>query len=71
MRIWAKLRKEMAEKGTPLYEAIEKYQKELAAQAMAAQQQGDTGPALTVPGEEDMPPQEELPGIPPSVLAGV
>jgi hypothetical protein len=71
MRIWAKLRKEMAEKGTPLYEAIEKYQAELAAQAMAAAQQGDTGPALTVPGEEDMPPQEELPGIPPSVLAGV
>jgi hypothetical protein len=71
MRIWAKLRKEMAEKGTPLYEAIEKYQAELAAQAMAAAQQGDTGPAMTVPGEEDMPPQEELPGIPPSVLAGV
>lgn len=69
MRLWAKLRKEMAEKGTPLHEAIEKYQEELAKQAMASQ--GTDQAALTAPMPDEMPVEEELPGIPPSVLAGV
>jgi len=70
LRLWMKLRKEMAEKGMPLHEAIEKYQAEIAAQAIASQ--GTDQGALTAPMPEDMPPEEEeLPGIPPSVLAGV
>ena len=71
MPLWAKLRKEMAEKGTPLFGAILKYQEEIVAQAAAAQQT-DQG-ALAAPPEEGGPPGEEppLPGVPPQVLAGV
>jgi hypothetical protein len=70
MPLWAKLRKEMAEKGTPLHEAILKYQEELVQQATAAQE-AEQG-ALTAPSVE-APPGEEapLPGLPPQVLAGV
>ena len=69
MVIWAKLRKQMAEKGLPLHEAIEKYSDEIVAQAQAAQ--GTEQAALTAPTSEEMPMEEELPGMPPSVMAGV
>lgn len=69
LRVWAKLRKEMAEKGLPLHEVIEKYQEELAQQAIAAQ--GTDQAALTAPMPEEMPVEEELPGIPPAALVGV
>ena len=69
MNIWALLRKEMAEKGTPLHEAIIKYQKEIAAQAVAAQQT-DQG-ALAAPPEGGPPGEPPLQGVPPQVLAGV
>ena len=70
MPLWAKLRKEMAENGTPLHEAILKYQEELVQQAAAAQEteQG----ALTAPPIEGPAGEEaELPGLPPQILAGV
>lgn len=71
MVLWAKVRKQMAEKGLPLYEAMIKYQELLAEQAAAAaQSQGDVG-GLTAPGPEELPAEEALPGLPPSVLAGV
>jgi len=69
MRIWSKLRKAMADKGLPLHEAIEKYADEVAAQAQAAQ--GTEQGALTAPLPEEAPPEAELEGVPPSVLAGV
>jgi hypothetical protein len=69
MRIWAKLRKQMAEKGLPLHEAIEKYSDQIAAQAQASQ--GTEQAALTAPMPEEMPVEEEMPGMPPSVMAGV
>jgi hypothetical protein len=68
LALWAKLRKDMAEKGTPLHEVILKYQEELAAQAAAAQ--GTDQAALTVP-DQGQPAEPPLPGIPPSVLAGL
>jgi hypothetical protein len=69
MPLWAELRKEMAEKGTPLYEAIIKYQSQIQEQAAAAAESEQQG-GLAAP--EQGPPQEEaLPGIPPAVLAGV
>jgi hypothetical protein len=69
MVIWADLRKEMTEKGLPLHEAIIKYQEQLTAQA-AQVQDADQG-ALTAPAPPEEQAQEELPGIPPQVLAGV
>lgn len=71
--LWSMLRKEMADKGLPLHEAILKYKTEIQAQAQQAQPQGGAG-ALTVPGAPEEPPVEEAPappGIPPSVFAGV
>jgi hypothetical protein len=68
MRIWAKLRTQMANKGMPLHEAIDKYAEEIAAQAQASQ--GTEQGALTAPLPEEAV-EEELPGVPPSVLAGV
>ncbi len=67
--IWSVIRAEMAKKGMPLYEAIAKYQEELAEQAMTAQ--GSDVSGLTAPPQEQMPQEEELPGVPPSALAGV
>lgn len=69
MAIWAKVRKEMAEKGLPLFEAIIKYEELLAEQAAAAQQT-DTG-SLTTPAPEQMMPEPQMPGIPPAALAGI
>jgi hypothetical protein len=69
MRIWAKLRTQMANKGMPLHEAIDKYAEEIAAQAQASQ--GTEQGALTAPMPEEMPMEEEMPGIPPNVMAGV
>ena len=68
LTLWATLRTEMAKKGMPLHEAVAKYQAEIAAQAVAAQ--GTEQGALTVP-EEEIPQEEELPGVPPSAMAGV
>lgn len=72
LRLLAKIRKQMAEKGTPLLEAVEKMQDELAAQAQAAMAAEQSSLTAPMPGEEMMeagPP--ELPGIPPAVMAGV
>lgn len=66
MPTWAKVRKEMAEKGLPLFEAIIKYEELLAEQAAAAVGQ-DQGALATPAGpapEEPAP----LPGLPPGVL---
>jgi hypothetical protein len=52
-----------------LHEAIDKYAEEIAAQAQASQ--GTEQGALTAPLPEEAPVEEELPGIPPNVLAGV
>ena len=68
LTLWSKISMEMRKKGLPLYEAISKYQAEIAAQAVAAQGQ-DQG-ALAAP-EEEIPQEEELPGVPPSAMAGV
>jgi len=68
LTLWATISTEMRKKGLPLYEAISKYQAEIAAQAVAAQGQ-DQG-ALAAP-EEEIPQEEELPGVPPSAMAGV
>lgn len=71
MRLLASIRKEVAEKGTPLLEAVEKMQDKLASQAVASQ--GTEQAAMTAPTPEEMAPapEEELAGIPPQVLAGV
>jgi hypothetical protein len=69
MAIWAKVRKQMASKGMPLFEAMIKYQDMLAEQAMASQGT-DTG-ALTTPAPEEMAAEEQLPGIPPAAMAGL
>ena len=67
--VWAKLRKEMERRGTPLHEVILKYEKELQKQASAAQQVPDIG-GMTAPPQEEMPMPEQLPGIPPTGLMG-
>jgi hypothetical protein len=69
LRMLAKIKKQVAEKGTPILEAVEQLQEELAAQALAAQ--GTEQAALTAPLPEEQPAEEELPGIPRAVLAGV
>lgn len=66
MPVWAKVRKDMAEKGMPLFQAIIKYQ-ELLAEAAAAAQGTDMG-AMTSPGEEMVEPEQQLPGLPPGVM---
>lgn len=69
MRVWAKVRKEMAEKGLPLFEAIIKYQDLLAEQA--AQAQGTDQSALTAPEpEQQMQEEAALPGLNPAALVG-
>ena len=67
--LWAKIADQMAKKGWPLRKAIMKYQEEIAAQALAAQ--GTDQAALTAPPAEEELAEEQLPGIPPNVLAGV
>lgn len=69
MPTWATVRKEMAEKGLPLFEAIIKYQELLAEQAAAVQDTEQGALAAPAPEEELAP--EEPPGVPRSVLAGV
>ena len=71
MLIWSKIRTEMAKKGIPMYEAINKYQEELAIQAAAAAESQDVS-GLTAPEPEALAgPESELPGLPPAALAGV
>lgn len=69
LRIWSKIRNEMATKGTPLHGAIIKYEDALAEQATAAQGT-DTG-SFTVPDQEVSPEEQELPGLPASALSGI
>jgi hypothetical protein len=73
MVLWAKLRKEMAAKGTPLHEIITKYAEMIAEAAQQAQASGASEPMTNPPPPEEAPPMEEpLPaGIPPSALVGV
>jgi hypothetical protein len=68
MVLWAEIREKMAEKGMPMHEAIIEYQQRLAEQAQASQQTDQA--ALTVP-DQAPPEEEQLPGIPGSVLSGV
>jgi hypothetical protein len=71
MVLWAQLRNEMAEKGSPLHEVITKYQEAIMAQAAAVQEQAApdvTG--LSTPAEEEVV-EEEPGGIPPELLMGV
>lgn len=68
MAIWAVVRKDMAEKGLPLFEAIIKYEEMLAQQAAAAQ--GADQGSLTAPPGPEAPIEEPLPGMPPMALAG-
>lgn len=67
---WAKVRKKMADKGLPLFEAIIMYEELLAEQAAAAQQSPDVTGMTTPPGA-GQPQAQQLPGIPPGALAGV
>lgn len=69
LNIWADIRRDMAKKGLPLFEAIIKYQEQLAEQAAAAQE-AEVG-TMTAPPAEGLPEEEQLPGIPPEILAGV
>lgn len=69
MPTWATVRKEMAEKGLPLFEAIIKYQELLAEQAAASQ--GTDQSALATPPPAEQPQEQQLAGIPPQALAGV
>jgi hypothetical protein len=69
MILWSKLRKQMAKKGLPLSEVIEKYQEEIQAAAQAANQQGGAE-ALTAPPGPEAPPEQALPGLPPGALVG-
>ena len=73
MVLWMRIRKQMAKKGTPLVDAIEKYEDELKAQAQAALQQGGAAPVTAAPIPEEAPPEEApaLPGIPPSAALGM
>ncbi len=71
MSIWAKVRKEMAQKGLPLFEAIIKYEELLAEQA-AASQGTEQGSMMAPPGGEPQGMEEAAPpGVPPAVLAGI
>jgi hypothetical protein len=71
MALWAKFRKEMAEKGTPLHEIIIKYEEELREQAQQAMEQGGaeamTTPAPPAPEEAPAGPGAPPP-IPPELL---
>lgn len=69
LRMLARIRKLVAEDGIPLLDAVEKLQEEVAAQAMASM--GTEVGTMTAPLPEEQPAEEELPGIPPAVLAGV
>jgi hypothetical protein len=69
LRMLALIKKEVAEKGTPILEAVEKLQEQMVQQAIASQ--GTEQAAMTAPLPEEQPPEEELPGIPRAVLAGV
>lgn len=66
--VWAKLRKEMEKKGTPLHEIILKYEDTLKKQAQEAQAAPDIG-GMTAPPPETVP-QEALPGVPPAAMMG-
>jgi hypothetical protein len=68
MVLLGKIKNLVAKKGIPILEAVAKIQEDVAAQAVAAQ--GADQMALTAPPVEAAP-EEELPGIPPAVLAGV
>lgn len=68
MAIWAKVRAKMADKGLPLFEAIIMYEEML--QEQAAQAQGTDQGALTAPSAQQ-PQEQQLPGLPPSALAGL
>jgi hypothetical protein len=67
MRIWSIVRKDMAEKGLPLFEAIIKYEELLAEQAMEAQGT-DQGALMAPHPEEEMMEEAPLPGIPPGAM---
>jgi hypothetical protein len=69
MAIWSKVRKQMANKGLPLWQAIEKYTDMLAEQAAVAQE-ANVG-TMTAPPAEQMPEEAGPPGIPPAVMAGI
>jgi hypothetical protein len=68
MILLGKIKALVAKKGIPILEAVAKIQEEVQAQAVAAQ--GQDQMALTAPPVEAAP-EEELPGIPPAVMAGV
>lgn len=69
MVVWAKLRKEMELKGTPLHEIILDYQKELESQAaQAAQSQDVTGMTAEAAPEEGPPEAAPAPGIDPAEM---
>jgi hypothetical protein len=68
MILLGKIKNLVAKKGIPILEAVAKIQEEVQAQAVAAQ--GQDQMALTAPPVEAAP-EEELPGIPPAVMAGV
>lgn len=71
LRIWSRIRQQMAKKGLPLHEAIIKYEEMLAEQAAAAQAAEQQAMAMTVPdmAQEEAMPEEQLEGIPAEVFA--
>ena len=69
MKIWAKLTKEMAEKGTPLHEIVVKYQDELEAQAAAVAEDQSTQ-SVTAQAPPEAAPVEQGPQGPPAMPLG-
>jgi len=69
MSVWAKLAKEMADKGTPLHEIVVKYQNELQEQAAAVAEDPSTE-SLTAAPPPEAPPMEAGPQGPPPMPLG-
>ena len=71
MKVWAKLAKEMADKGTPLHEIIVKYQEELEEQAQAVAEDETTQSVTAAPPAEEAPVEAGPQGPPPMPLGAV
>ena len=69
MKVWAKLAKEMADKGTPLHEIIVKYQTELEEQAAAVAEDQSTQSVTAAPAAEEAV-MEQGPQAPPPMPLG-
>ena len=71
IRVWAKLAKEMADKGTPLHEIVVKYQAELEEQAQQVAEDQSTQSVTAAPAPEEAPVEAGPQGPPPMPLGAV